>query len=76
MSCRQTQKQLILRHLRKYGWITTLVAFKEYQVCRLSQRIIELERDGHLINHASTTRNGRTYTVYSLIEGKQQKRAA
>lgn len=76
MSCRDTQKNLVLRHMRKYGWITTLIAFRRYQICRLSERIRELEDDGHLINHPRVTRNGKTYTVYSLVEGKQQKRAA
>jgi hypothetical protein len=75
MSCRDTQKNLILRHLRRHGWITTLIAFKEYQVCRLSQRIIELRADGHLINAPRVTRNGKTYSVYSLVQGKQARAA-
>jgi hypothetical protein len=76
MKCRDTQKNLILRHMRRYGWITTLIAFREYQITRLSERIRELIDDGHLINRPLTSRNGKTYTVYSLVEGKQQKRAA
>jgi len=75
MSCRDTQKNLILRHLRKHGWITTLIAFKQYQVCRLSERIRELEHDGHLINHPRVTRNGKSYTVYSLVQGRQARAA-
>lgn len=76
MSCHDTQKNLILRHMRRYGWITTLIAFRRYQITRLSERIRELIDDGHLINRPLITRNGKTYTVYSLVEGKQQKRAA
>jgi hypothetical protein len=71
----QTQKAMILRHMRKYGWITTLIAFKEYQVCRLSERIRELERDAHLINHSRISRNGKSYTVYSLVQGRQARAA-
>lgn len=71
-----TQKQQVLRHLRQFGSITTFIAFKRYSITRLSERVRELERDGHLINHQRITRNGRTYTVYSLVEWKQAKAAA
>lgn len=72
MSCNQTQKQLVLTHLRSRGSITTLIATKRYQCFRLSQRIIELERDGYLINHTPVNRNGRRYMAYSLVEGKRK----
>jgi hypothetical protein len=74
MSCRKTQKAQVLAHMRKYGHITTLIAFNRYQICRLSERIRELEDDGHHINKPRTTRNGKTYSVYSLVEW--QARAA
>jgi hypothetical protein len=67
-----TQKALILKHLRTRGSITTLIATKHYQCFRLSQRIIELERDGYLINHTPVHKNGRRYMAYSLIEGKRK----
>lgn len=72
----KTQKQMILSHLRTRGSLTTLIAFERYRCCRLSQRIIELERDGHLINHTRITRGGKTFVAYSLVQGKQQRRAA
>jgi hypothetical protein len=71
----QTQKELVLRHLRSRGSITTFVAFDRYNITRLSERIRELERDCHLINHARVTRNGKTFVAYSLVEGKQQRAA-
>lgn len=71
MGC-QTQKSLVLNHLRTRGSITTLIATKRYQCFRLSQRIIELERDGHLINHVPISRNGRRYMSYSLVEDKRK----
>ena len=76
MNCeRQTQKQMVLTHLRTRGSITTLIATKRPYYCfRLSERIRELERDGHLINHTPVEKNGRRYMAYSLIEGR--KRAA
>jgi hypothetical protein len=75
MSCAQlTQKQQVLKHMRQHGSITTLVASDKYRICRLSERIRELERDGYLINHTWVKRRGVMYTAYSLVEGR--KRAA
>lgn len=67
-----TQKQIVLKHLRHSGSITTLIATDKYQCFRLSERIRELERDGFLINHTRVERNGRHYMAYSLIEGKRR----
>lgn len=66
-----TQKRQVLQHLRHRGSLTTFVAFDRYCVCRLSERVAELERDGHLINHTPIRRNGRRYMAYSLIEGRR-----
>jgi hypothetical protein len=74
-SCRKTQKAKILAHMHRYGWITTLIAAKRYDICRLSERIRELEEDGHHINKPLITRNRKTYTVYSLVEWKQARAA-
>jgi hypothetical protein len=74
-NCRKTQKQLVLSHMRQFGFITTLTAAKRYDICRLSERIRELEEDGHHINKPRTTRNGKTYSVYSLVEWKQARAA-
>ena len=78
MSCAQlTQKQQVLRHMRQHGSITTFIAFKRYKITRLSERIRELEMDGHVINKPLVRRGGKTFTVYSLVfERKQLKRAA
>lgn len=70
----KTQKQQVLRHMELYGYITTFIAFKRYNITRLSERIRELEEDGHFINKPLVTRRGKTYTVYSLVEWR--KRAA
>lgn len=79
MSCqRVTQKQLVLEYMRKRGSITTLIATRRPYFCfRLSERIRELERDGHLIEHTPIEKNGRRYMSYSLVEcAKALKRAA
>lgn len=70
----KTQKELVLQHLQKRGVLTTFSAFRLYDCCRLSERIRELERDGHLINHVPIVRGGKRYMAYSLIES--EKRAA
>lgn len=67
-----TQKQQVLDYMRTRGSITTFIAFEEFSICRLSERIRELERDGHLILHTPITRNDKSYVAYSLIEGEQK----
>ena len=48
------QRERILRHLQDYGQITTIDAFKEYGITRLSGRIFELRADGHKISSTYT----------------------
>lgn len=62
-----SQKQKVLQHLRSYGTLTTYKAFSLYGVTRLSERIRELERDKHLINHIPIVRGGHSWTAYSLV---------
>lgn len=45
----KTQKQQVLDHLKKYGYITTMTAFNKYKITRLSQYIMLLRRAGHQI---------------------------
>ena len=44
-----TQNEAILKHLRRHKTITTMEAFKNYGVCRLSERIRELKALGKKI---------------------------
>lgn len=44
-----TQKELVLRHMRKYGTITSWDAITEYGITRLADVILKLKRDGHNI---------------------------
>lgn len=77
MSCQKlTQKQQVLEHMEKYGYITTFVAFELYSITRLSERIRELEDDGYDIFKPLITRKGKTFTVYFLAEQRQWARAA
>jgi hypothetical protein len=67
-----TQKEQVLEYMRTSGSITTFIAFEEFSICRLSERIRELERDGHLIHRVDVCRDGRQFVAYSLVEGEQK----
>lgn len=69
---RKTQKDQVLDYLRTRGSITTFIAFNEFSICRLSERIRELERDGHVIDHTPITKDGKSYVAYSLVQGEQK----
>lgn len=45
-----TQTEKILRHLRKYGSITSWEAITEYRITRLGAIIFELRKDGYIID--------------------------
>jgi hypothetical protein len=69
-------KQLgrLLNHLETKGGVTQLDAFTELGICRLSERVREIERLGYVIAHEKVkvpTRDGRPATVvrYSLVQG-------
>lgn len=50
-----TQCERILRHLEDYGQITTMDAFIDYGITRLSGRIFELRKKGYDISSTTTT---------------------
>lgn len=76
MSCPMlTQKQLVLRHMRQHGYITTLIACDKYRCFRLSERIRELESDGYVIHHLPIKIRGKRYMAYSLFEQKRARAA-
>ena len=71
-----TQKEQVLKHMRKYGSISTWEAFGWYKITRLSARIADLEADGYQIKHTPEVcklLSGRTTTItrYSLKRGKK-----
>lgn len=61
-----TQTDTLAAALRRGESITTLEAMARFDICRLSERIRELEAMGFDIDHQRVKRNGRTYTRYSL----------
>lgn len=66
-----TQCDRILRHLEDFGQITTMDAFHDYGITRLSGRIFDLRKAGYDISSTTTeglNRYGETthFTTYSL----------
>lgn len=71
---KNSQKHYILNHMRKYGFISPLVALREYGCLRLGARIHDLRDDGYDIITESTesvsplTGNHVRYATYRLVE--------
>ena len=66
-----TQCERIIRHLTDYGAITTMEAFADYGITRLSGRIYDLRRRGYRITSADTVGRNRygepvRFTTYRL----------
>lgn len=67
------QTELIIRHMRDYGSISSLTAMQEYGIMRLASRINDLRAQGYDI--VSETKTGKNrygenthYAVYRLKE--------
>lgn len=68
---RKTQADRVLDYIKKFGSITTLEAFRDLGVTRLSARIFELRNKGLNIDSTSVTSKNRygetcTYAKYFL----------
>ena len=73
-----TQKEEVYRYLLEYGSISQMEAYTKLFVCRLSERIRELESDGiSIIRTRVSFKNkyGRrgTYVRYSLGEQDDER---
>ena len=63
-----TQLPKLLTYLKSHQGITTLEASDKLRICRLSQRIIELEQLGYVLEHRpEKTENGARVVRYLLI---------
>ena len=54
-----TQLDTLLAAFRRGESITTLEAMSRFGICRLSERVRELERKGYAIDHESVRQNGK-----------------
>lgn len=78
MSEKKTQNELVLEYLRQFGSITSLEAFNDLGVTRISARIFDLRSDGHTIKSEFVKvprRNGEETSVakYTLITRNQME---
>lgn len=76
----KTQNQLVLEYLQNFGSITSLEAYDNLGVTRISARIYDLRNDGHHIEDEYVKvprRNGETTSVkkYTLVRKKQTELA-
>lgn len=68
-----THKERVLKYMRDYGSITSLEAFKDLGVTRLSAVIYRLKADGHEISSKPESTRNRygdkvTFSRYRLVE--------
>ena len=68
---KRTQNDRLLEYLKDYGSLTQLEAFNGLGICRLSERIRELETQGHLIGHewVKTSGGARVIRYWYLGDG-------
>lgn len=68
---KKTQAERVLEYIKRFGGITTLEAFRDLGVTRLSARIFELRNQGYNLETNYETRKNRygescTYARYKL----------
>lgn len=66
-----TQTEKVLRHLEKFGSITSWDAIMEYGITRLSAKIYELRKNGYIITSERQSAKNRfgenvNFAVYRL----------
>ena len=71
-----TQEEITLWHMRTFGSITSMEAFSEYGMTRLSDKIFRLRNQGHIIKthfESGTNRFAHItrYARYTLVEDEQ-----
>lgn len=66
------QKEIVLRHLKEHGSITSWEAVMEYGILRLPARISDLRNDGYDIEtHNETKKKGESVKHYARYELKK-----
>lgn len=67
-----SKKEKVLKHLQRYGTITSWEAFQEYGATRLASIIFELRKEGHAISTCESHGvdcygKKNTFATYKLI---------
>ena len=73
MAEKVTQKETVLRHLRRYGRITNVDAVNKYAIYRLSEHIRELRIDGYNIR-TEWVQNKKTHKRYGVYRMDKEAR--
>ena len=68
-----SQNNQVLQYMREHGSITSLEAFTDLSITRLSGRIYDLKQDGHIIKsemeeYVNKAGEKSRYARYSLVE--------
>ena len=62
-----SQEDVIARHLEKHGSITSMEAFEQYKITRLSGRIFDLRAKGmDIVTDMVYGKGGTRYAVYRV----------
>ena len=62
-----SQEDVIARHLEKHGSITSMEAFEQYKITRLSGRIFDLRAKGmDIVTDMVYGKGGTKYAVYRV----------
>lgn len=69
---KMTQKEMVLRHLQRFGTIQPMEALSDYSIYRLAAVINDLRKEGHLINtikvpHQNKFGHKSHYAKYHLV---------
>ena len=69
---KKTQSERVLDYMKEFGSISSLEAFKDLGITRLSARIYELEHQGHNIERTQESMRNRynektSFTRYSIV---------
>jgi len=63
----QSQKQQILKHLKRGKSITALQALNKYGCLRLASRINEIKQEGYTIVSKMVTRGSKRLAEYRMV---------
>lgn len=61
-----SQTKLILEYLRQGNSLTPLEALNRFQTMRLASRILDLKREGHLIQTEIINKGSKSFASYKL----------
>ena len=72
----KTQSERVLAYMKDFGGISSMQAFADLGITRLSARIYDLKKEGvkitsHRVSYRRKDGSAKHYDVYSLLEDKE-----